>query len=169
VTEILRKHAGLSQVVVFESPIHASAFETADTADAGGAIRDSREPVGTILGIRIFKLNVDRWPLLELEKKLDEFQQVDAEHAPFEDVRSWAGWAHTLEATLAEFRVVLEEGKKFFTRRNLDLLSYLVDDREVREQLMWMVLGKEAHEPNVPVPKLEKPSMLQRLLRGLNS
>ena len=160
VLDILRRDAALGKLPVIEVPINAQAKRPPDV--------DGNGSTSAVRGIRIFALDMDDWPLARLERQLNEFAGMRPEAAPIEEIRRWTEWANALEPTVAEFRYLLEEGKKFFTRANLALLPYVVDDRALQEQLLWMVLSREGEakaEPEAP----RKAGMLKRLLMGLNS
>jgi hypothetical protein len=152
VLDILRRHAALGKLPLVEcAPTPPS--------NGGGA-------AGAVRGIRIFALDTEDWPLTRLARQLGEFAGLRVESAPIEEVRRWTEWANALEAEVTEFRYLLEEGRKFFTRTNLALLPYAVDDPALHEELLWMVVSREGEaKPEAP----RKPGVLKRLLMGLNS
>jgi len=160
VLDILRRDAALGKLPVIE---HAAAKRPLEVASSNV---EGNGATSAVRGIRIFTLDIEHWPLTRLERELNVFIGLRPESAPIEAVRRWTEWAGALEPAVTEFRYLLEEGKKFFTRANLALLPYVVDDPRLQEELLWMVLSREGEAK--PETR-RKPGVLKRLLMGLNS
>jgi len=122
--ETARCHAAKGEVNVFEAP--------------------SRVARGTVRGLKIFALDIQNWPLFEIEIELNEFLKLMADEMSFDQVLHWFEWTKTLEPRLAEYKQLIDEGRKFFRRDNLALLQYLAEDQQTREQLSWIVWSDDA-------------------------
>ena len=174
--ETVRQHAREGEVNVFESRLRAHLEHTAVAAGSASAKPNPahyvHQPRGTVRGLKIFTLDVDHWPLYELELELNEFQQLNADTLRFDQVLHWSEWSKNLELHLADHRYLIEEGRKFFRRDNLALLQYLAEDAKTQEQLSWIVL-RDPVGATVPVktkPRQAKRSnSWQRMLKRLMS
>lgn len=171
VLEVVRRLAEQGEVEVDRASIYADAEPGAVDAETSSEyVPEVRSPKVTVCGLKIFTLDTDNWPLFELELELNEMLQLDVEQMPYGDIAQWSQWAEMLESRLADLGTVIDEGKTFFRRSNLELLRYLAPDSKSRELLSWIVFSSDFtdHGDKQAAKKKFWQRKLERLIIALN-
>jgi hypothetical protein len=164
--EVLRRHAEQGEIEVVVMSARAAGAPGALDAETTLAHSTEIPPArATVRGLRAFTLDTDNWPLFEMELELNEFLQLDADALDMAAVAQWTRWVEALDARLASFEAVIEEGKDFFRRGNLELLRHLAQDEASREMLSWIVFSSDFLAPEDRRP--EKENFWQRNLKRL--
>ncbi|GEM_PF-4913981 len=170
----LRKVAPQGEANVFESRLRAHLKQNAAAGRNAGvennSAHDVREPRGTVCGLKIFTLDLEHWPVFQLEAELNEFLKLDHDTIPFDQVMRWNEWTQALELRLDEYQHLIYDGKKFFRRDNLALLQYLAEEQKTQDELSWMVWGEasaEAPKPPARARPPKKSNSLRRILKRL--
>lgn len=112
-------------------------IEVAKQANPGEKRKDLEyveEEVGVIDGLAIFRRNIRDVLILELERELETLKQLDPE-ASVHKLKRWYDWSLQIEDLFAEADLLIREGRKFFTKGNLDLIHKYLAPQEKREEM----------------------------------
>jgi hypothetical protein len=165
---VLVDNAERGEIAIYDLPIDPGAEQEPGAKQRLKEARRTREKLG---GLRVFSLDVGSWPLFAIELELSEFLELNPWTLPLVDVTRWCQWAETLEARLAQIEALIDEGKIFFRRGNLELLRFVAPDRQAREQIAWIVNATDFAPAPTAKAVAEKgwQRQLRRIIDALNS
>lgn len=72
--------------------------------------------------------------VLDLEQRIQDFEQVRIDELSFEALKHWSKWAGNVGSTLERARDVVESGRRLLTQENLTPVLQVMDDRKEAEQ-----------------------------------
>ena len=116
------------------------AAEVANPSVGRERLRYVAEPVGQLQGLLIFEKDLYTHEAFNIEGGLQELRGLDLETLSYRKLGVWYRWANSIDDSLLDIEVMLEEGQKFFQEENLGLLSYLTrhaPDRDLISRVVW--------------------------------
>jgi hypothetical protein len=130
-------------VVSVERERSKQQLDAAEVANPGVSrerLRYIAEPVGQLQGLSIFEKDLYAHEAYKVENGLQELRGLDLESLSYRKLGDLYRWASTIEDSLLDVELLLEEGQKFFQAENLGLLGYLarhVPDQDLISRIDW--------------------------------
>jgi hypothetical protein len=116
------------------------AAEVASPGVSRERLRYIAQPVGQLQGLSIFEKDIRAHEAYKIEDGLQELRGLDLESLSYRKLGDLYRWANTIEDSLLDVELLLEEGQKFFQAENLGLLINLtrhVPEQDLISRINW--------------------------------
>jgi hypothetical protein len=72
--------------------------------------------------------------VIDLEQRIQDFEQVRIDELSFEALKQWSKWAGNVGSAIERAREVVESGRRLLTQENLTPVLQVIDDRKEAAQ-----------------------------------
>lgn len=79
--------------------------------------------------------------MLDLESNLKAFKEKDIDHLSYEELRHWAKWIGTVEATIEKADFAIAQGHKLLNKDNLAPFLQVLEDRDDIKQFSEFIIS----------------------------
>lgn len=138
------------------------AAEVANPGVSRERLRYVAEPVGQLQGLLIFEKDLYSHEAFKIESSLQELRGLDLESLSYRKLSDWYRWANSIEDSLLDIELLLEEGQKFFQAANRGLLVHLTrhaPDQDLISRVEWDYDGATCEVKNPKKTKAWKRMM----------
>lgn len=102
-------------------------------------LRYTQDFIGKIDGLFIMTRSIRDVLVIDIENKLKDLLNLDPETS-IHKLKSWYDWAQEIDNYFAEAELLIEEGKKFFSPDNINLIKNQIckeNEKQEFSKILW--------------------------------